>query len=541
MFLQKNKAYAFVLGIFLLAAWRPSVKRPISHANYAYNLFSPFVQVDKLISTMRKYPKVEKQTPKKEEHTLNKKDLTLGVIPTRRDLSGEFFCNIDIAKARKAQTEEKLRQMGIKFVNIDFLNEEGIIRNGLDAKKVATELKKQNVDALFAPHVNFGCEDAIAKTASLMDVPLLLWGPRDDSPDARGNRCTDSQCGLFATSKVLHQFGVEFSYMTNCKLDAPVFERVMNNFVSAAHVVKSVRGMRVGQFGVRPETFWSVKCNEMQLLERFGIEVVPITLIELENMYKDSLKNGPVKEKVAHYKAHFNLKVDDDYLHRMAAMQLAIRKWADAFEVDAIASSCWDAFRQIAGVAACFVFSELTEEKLPVSCETDIHGAISSVIAQAATRWQKTSFLADITALHPTDDNTELFWHCGNFPRSAARDKPHIATTFDSDLPGTGQFEMQSGAITISRFDCGDDFYQLLVAKGDVVDGPATNGKYGWVKFPDWAAIEHKVIYGPYIHHCAGTYADISPVLYEACRYIPDLHVDMANPTSQEVEAWLRG
>ncbi|MDR1579163.1 MAG: hypothetical protein LBS35_02300 [Synergistaceae bacterium] len=45
--------------------------------------------------------------------------------------------------------------------------------------------------------------------------------------------------------------------------------------------------------------------------------------------------------------------------------------------------------REIGGIASCFTFSELTGEGLPVICETDVHGAISSVIAQAATHWQK--------------------------------------------------------------------------------------------------------------------------------------------------------
>ena len=35
----------------------------------------------------------------------------------------------------------------------------------------------------------------------------------------------------------------------------------------------------------------------------------------------------------------------------------------------------------IAGVAPCFVFSELTGEGIPVICEGDIHGAISSVMS----------------------------------------------------------------------------------------------------------------------------------------------------------------
>jgi L-fucose isomerase-like protein len=470
----------------------------------------------------------------------DKKKVVLGVLFTRRDLSGEFFCNIDVAKKRKTLVEAKLKILGINYVTIDFLNEEGIIRNGLDAEKTAEYLRNKGVDAVFAPHLNFGCEDAVAKVAKLLGKPLLLWGPRDDAPDANGNRCTDSQCGLFATGKVLRQFGVPFTYMINCTVDDPHFSKGVNNFLAVSQVIKSFRGMRIGQFGVRPETFWSVKCNELQLLEKFGIEVVPITMIELENLYKDSIQNrrGELEDRVKYYKGNFKVAVEEDFLYRSAAMYDAISRWASDFQIDGIASNCWGAFRQIAGIASCFTFSELTDNKLPVVCETDVHGAITSVMAQAATRWNKASVLADITTRHPTDDNAELFWHCGVFPRSTASPSTGgtIAANFDENRPTVGNFLLADGQITISRFDCSDDQYQLLTARGEVVKGPKTTGTYGWIRFKDWPAIERKVATGPYIHHCVGIYADITAVLYEACKYIPDLIADPIQPGPEEIE-----
>jgi L-fucose isomerase-like protein len=301
--------------------------------------------------------------------------------------------------------------------------------------------------------------------------------------------------------------------------------------------------MRIGQLGVRPETFWSVKCNELQLLERFGIEIVPMTLIELENLYKKAIaEKDALQERVRYYRENFSVKIDEEYLYRTAAMHKATRAWADENELDGIASSCWDAMRQIAGIASCFTFSELTDDKLPVVCEADIHGAISSVIAQAATRWTQASFLADITTRHPENNNAELFWHCGVFPRSVASKKTgaSIATSFDENRPTVGKFLLKDGQVTICRFDCGHDKYQLLCARGKLVDGPATTGTYGWIEFPDWPLVEHKLVKGPYIHHCVGIYDDISAVLYEASQYIPGLELDAVSPDINEIEASLR-
>jgi len=45
---------------------------------------------------------------------------------------------------------------------------------------------------------------------------------------------------------------------------------------------------------------------------------------------------------------------------------------------------------------------------------------------------------------------------------------------------------------------------------------------------------------GPYIHHVAGTYGKVADVLYEACRYIPGLKADPAEPGEAELLLRLR-
>ncbi len=49
-------------------------------------------------------------------------------------------------------------------------------------------------------------------------------------PEPDGTRLRDSQCGLFATGKVLRRFQVPFTYMTNCRLTDPEFERGIQDF-----------------------------------------------------------------------------------------------------------------------------------------------------------------------------------------------------------------------------------------------------------------------------------------------------------------------
>lgn len=104
----------------------------------------------------------------------------------------------------------------------------------------------------------------------------------------------------------------------------------------------------------------------------------------------------------------------------------------------------------------CLSNALLSDEGLPVVCETDIHGAITAVMTQALTFNTEPQFFADLTVRHPKDDNAELLWHCGNFPRSLAGDQASATAglnRYNADRYGVAQWELKSGELTIARFD----------------------------------------------------------------------------------------
>lgn len=98
------------------------------------------------------------------------------------------------------------------------------IRRQEDAERVAKHFRDHEVDALFLPHCNFGTEGVAGIITHRLDVPTLLWGPRDDSPGAEGSRSRDSLCGCFASSKILHTLGVSYRYLENCHVSDEAFE-----------------------------------------------------------------------------------------------------------------------------------------------------------------------------------------------------------------------------------------------------------------------------------------------------------------------------
>jgi len=472
------------------------------------------------------------------------KKMKMGMTPVRR-----FCFSKEDAHRYKKLTEAKLTEWGVDFINLDGINEEGLLIDRNDAKKTVELFTKADVDCLFFPHVNFGAEEIVAEVARRVGKPALIWGPRDEAPLADGIRLRDSQCGTFATTNVLKKYGIPFSYIINSRPDAPVFERGVKNFIAAARVSNAFRGARIGQIGTRPGNFYTVIINEEELLNRFGIETVPLSVGKLIKQIGHIVKNDPrVAEERNRIKNGICIKKGgDEMLDKTAALRLFMEDWARAEDLSAIAIYCHDELPEETGFYSCFANGLLTGLGIPVACETDIHGALSSVLLQNAPENFTPSFLADLTIRHPENNNAELLWHCGNFPYSLC-DSNCAQDAFigghcniPPGLPGTGNFRLEGGDLTIARFDGMNGEYSLFMGEGTTVAGPYNQGAYTWMEVPNWPLWEEKIVNGPYIHHVSGIHGKYSPVLYEATKYIPGLNPDPAQPTAEEIRAFLRG
>ena len=472
------------------------------------------------------------------------KRLKLAYAPTRR-----FVFSKEDALKYKTLIREKIESFGLdmEIVDLEGINEEGLLHERHEETEIIKRFKDAEVDALFVPHCNFGTEDIVARVAKALGKPVLLWGPRDEAPLENGMRLRDTQCGLFATGKVLRRFNVTFTYITNCRVDDPVFERGFKNFIAAANVVKHFKDLRILQISTRPSDFWSVICNEGELLEKFGIQIHPISL---EDLRKSVLRIEKIGGDILENEIKFMKEavdwdgLTDESISKMAALKIAIRRTVDQTRSNAVAIQCWSALQSITGIMPCFVNALLTDDQIPVTCETDIHGAITSIMVQAATMNKKPTFFADITVRHPEHPNGELLFHCGNFPLSMNVDKkPKLQGhfLFDDHAPGTLEGEVNGGEMTIARFDGDHGEYSIFLGKAKGIEGPYTRGSYVWVEVNDWPLWEEKLVKGPYIHHSTGVHEDVIPALYEACQYIPGLTPDPVDPTVAEIEAWLRG
>ena len=165
----------------------------------------------------------------------------------------------------------------------------------------------------------------------------------------------------------------------------------------------------------------------------------------------------------------------------------------------------------------------------PIAPESDLYGAISSVLIEAASPGDEPSFLPEPTIRHPENDNAVLLWH-GHAPLSLRA--PHSRVKVDlpwilKDLPTGGvHFKLKDGPLTFCRFAGDSGGYRLGYGEGHTVEGPYTQEFYTWMEVDNWPVWERQLVYGPYIHHCSCSYGHMADVLEEAGRFLPELQLE---------------
>ena len=164
----------------------------------------------------------------------------------------------------------------------------------------------------------------------------------------------------------------------------------------------------------------------------------------------------------------------------------------------------------------------------PLAPESDLQGAISSILLESASASGEPSFLPDITIRHPANDNAVLLWHA---------DAPLSLRASDSsvklDLPwilkglptGLVHFRLKDGPLTLCRFAGAGNDYRLGCGEGHTIPGPYTQEFYAWMEVDNWPTWERQLIEGPYIDHCSCCYGLCADVLEEAVRYLPQLEI----------------
>lgn len=447
--------------------------------------------------------------------------IRLGVAPTHRN---DASFPLERGLYYKGEIYKRLQQLGIEYVDIEDACPNGLLSTNPDVAAAEKKFKACEIDALFVPFIDFGSEGATCQLAAKLGVPVLMWGPRDMT--AQGND-GDIQCGMIAAGKVFRRFSIPFTYVPTCFIEDTLFEKGIKNFLAVANVVKTFRNCYVLQVGPRPESFWSVMCNEGELLEKFNIKIYPISMTEIVSKTKEMLetRQADIDEMVEKLRQRANFTVLDEIVRKSVALKFALDWYRKETLTTCCAFQCWYSLQAELGIWPCTAMSLLNEEGYPVICETDVHGAITCLLATAATMGRTTPLFVDWCFRHPTIEHAEFVAHCGNCSMELFQDKPNIGTRcfeFAKTMGGHVCGPVKQGEVSYFRFDGDQNGYSMLLGTAKAFEEGDTckRGARLWLDMPDVREFEKHVVYGPYIHHCAIIHEDITPVMLEAAKYM---------------------
>ena len=459
----------------------------------------------------------------------NKERMCFGII-----IGTRAYFNSELAKDVRKQLLKTLADEGYDYV---ILPEDATptgsssIETREDGLKCA-ELFRQNrdrIDGIIVSLPNFGFEIGIINAISVADlnVPVLVQACDDENDKVDLDSRRDAFCGKISVCNNLYQYGIPFTDTTlhTYSIYSELLAKDINKFAGICRVVNGLRHARIGAIGARPAGFQTVRASE-KLLQKSGITVVPVGLSEiLGAARKIEDTDAELLKKLEEIKCYAAVpKEYSDKLVLQAKFGVAVERWIEANQIDAVAVQCWDSLEQNYGCAACVTMSMLGEKLLPAACEVDIAGAVSMYALTLAAQGQ--SALLDWNNNFAEDRNKCVCTHCGNFPKSFVRNDLKLGTlgVLGRTLGKVNTFGAVYGKVTKGDFtffristDDTKGAIKAYLGTGEITDDPyGMDGCIAVTKVNNLQTLMKYICKNGFEHHVAMVRNDVKEILNEA-------------------------
>ena len=360
-----------------------------------------------------------------------------------------------------------------------------------------------------------------------LNVPILVQACDDENDKVDLDSRRDAFCGKISVCNNLYQYGIPFTDTTlhTYSIYSELLAKDINKFAGICRVVNGLRHARIGAIGARPAGFQTVRASE-KLLQKSGITVVPVDLSEILGAAR-KIEDTDVEllKKLEEIKCYAVVpKEYSDKLVLQAKFGVAVERWIEANQIDAVAVQCWDSLEQNYGCAACVTMSMLGEKLLPAACEVDIAGAVSMYALTLAAQGQ--SALLDWNNNFAEDRNKCVCTHCGNFPKSFVRNDLKLGTlgVLGRTLGKVNTFGAVYGKVTKGDFtffristDDTKGAIKAYLGTGEITDDPyGMDGCIAVTKVNNLQTLMKYICKNGFEHHVAMVRNDVKEILNEA-------------------------
>ena len=408
-----------------------------------------------------------------------------------------------------------------------------LLLNEQDALQEINKLRKENLDFVIIIQVTFTDSSTILKIATCLEKQIGIWAFPE--PRLGGRLRLNAFCGLNLASHTLGLNNIPFSWIyenpenmndtkfeilinsKNSKRPKKILEIPSLGSKKAKSVKEKIHNLKIGKIGTHPDGFDTCKYDQKKLFGLCGITVDEIDIDTFLNNSKN-IKSEEIEPTLNKLKKTISSirEVNQKELILSLKLEKSLKKLKEDGTYNAFAIRCWPEMFTEYGGAICAPASMLTENKVPCACEADVYGAVTQLILQEVSG--QSVFLTDIVDID-LDDNSGVFWHCGQAPISMCNPKIKPTATIHSNrkMPLLFEFPLKEGIVTMMRISQSFGEQKMVVSKGKMIDRPLPfTGTSGVINFDnDTKDVLNKIISYGLEHHIAITYGDHVELLSE--------------------------
>ncbi|MCL2852937.1 MAG: L-fucose/L-arabinose isomerase family protein [Defluviitaleaceae bacterium] len=435
------------------------------------------------------------------------------------------------------------------------------VENEADMLQAVEDVKAVGVNALVVFLGNFGPETPEVLLAKYFGGPTMFVAAAEDASDKLINGRGDAYCGMLNCSYNLGLRNIK-AHIPQYPVGTPDdIASMIAEFVPIASAVVGLANLKLITFGPRPQDFFACNAPIKQLFN-LGVEIQENSELDLLvsfNAHKDDPRIPDVISDMERELGEGNKM--PGILPKLAQYELTLLDWAEknkgSRKYVAFANKCWPAFQTEFGFVPCYVNSRLAARGMPVSCETDIYGALSEYIGSCVSGAEVT--LLDINNSVPADmfqrdingkfdythSDTFMGFHCGNTPicHLKSGELKHqlimrrlLEPDREPDITrGTLEGDIAAGKITFYRLQgTAEGGLNAYIAQGEVLPVPTQSfGGIGIFAIPEMGRFyRHVLIADRYPHHGAVAFGHIGKALFDVFSYLGVPKISYNQPKS---------
>lgn len=369
----------------------------------------------------------------------------------------DFLEGQDIAVKYSKKAKEHL-QKALDVEVIEYPEPLGKREQAIKAWKI---FKSEDVDAVILFNGTFSTGELTAEIIRNLDCPFALWGIGELALKSRN--FTGSMVGLMAAGAIFKNMGKPFTFIYG-PVENDRARKKLAVFVKAVRAISYLKEATIAVIGMRPDGFEISDYDELAVKKMFGTEITKISMYSFSKTIKD-IDEKDIDRDMETQKKIFDIKDGDlSEARRLSRVYLAIKKVVKEKNIQSYAPDCWPELRDIDKTPICPANGRMNVEGIMASCECDVDGSLSLMLEYALSG--NTPWWADFVNFIE-DNDTILWWHCGNAPYNLSPKKPVIEKVFGG-LSQTAA--LKGGTATVCRLNSIRGAFSLHSGVGEVIE-----------------------------------------------------------------------